>query len=124
MTFYPEKYCPDDGHPGAEAALRHHMRGQILRHLAQIEAVATGPFFAGDAPTCIDVYLAPLLRWCALYPRGDTAWFDTGAFPALMQLCRALEARPAIRRACTSEGMDQRPFSAPLTPRPPEGSAT
>jgi glutathione S-transferase len=119
MTFYPEKYCP-----GSEDALRQHMRGQIMRHLARIEAAVSGPFFGGDAPSCIDLYLAPLLRWCALYPRGDTAWFDTARVPALMHLCRAVEARPAAARAAKAEGMGTAPFSAPAPPDPPEGSAT
>ncbi len=124
MTFYPEKYCPDDACLGAEAALRAHMHSQILQHLAQIEAATTGPYFAGDAPSCVDVYLAPLLRWCALYPSGDTCWFDLARFPALMHLCHAVEARPAARRAAVAEGLGAAPFSAPVLPDPPEGSAT
>ncbi|MFX0547112.1 glutathione S-transferase family protein [Roseovarius sp. S1116L3] len=119
MTFYPEKYCP-----GAEEALRRHMRGQILEHLAQMERAAAGPFFGGDAPSMIDLYLAPLLRWCALYPIGDTAWFTLDGLPKLMGICRKLEARPAVRRAARAEGLGDAPFSAPTLPNPPEGSAT
>ncbi|MFX0540956.1 glutathione S-transferase family protein [Roseovarius sp. S4756] len=119
MTFYPEKYCP-----GAEERMRRHMRGLILGHLAQMECAAAGPFFGGDAPSMIDLYLAPLLRWCALYPVGDTAWFARAALPRLMRICREVEVRPAARRAAKAEGMGDAPFSAPALPDPPEGSAT
>ncbi|WP_281968317.1 glutathione S-transferase family protein [Roseovarius nanhaiticus] len=119
MTFYPEKYCP-----GSEAALRAHMRGQILQYLARIEAAARGPFFAGDAPGMIDLYLAPLLRWCALYPGGADGALDLAPFPALLAMCRTLERRPAAQRAALAEGLGAAPYSAPRPPNPPEGSAT
>ena len=119
MTFYPEKYCP-----GHEAALRAHMRRALVQHLDRVEDAATGPFFGGGALSCIDIYLAALLRWCVLYPRDDTGWFAPDRFPALMGICRAVEARPAALHAATAEGMGAAPFSAPAPPDPPEGSAT
>ena len=119
MIFYPEKYCP-----GHEADLRAHMCAEMAQHLTRVEAAVEGPFFGGDAPSCIDLYLPPLLRWCALYSGDDTDWFDPARFPALMQLCRAVEARPAALRAAVAEGLGPAPFSAPVPPNPPEGSAT
>lgn len=119
MIFYPEKYCP-----GHEAALRAQMCAQMVQYLDRVEAAVRGPFFGGDRLSCIDLYLPPLLRWCALYPGGGTDWFDIARIPALMQLCRNVEARPATLRAAAAEGLGDAPFSAPAEPDPPEGSAT
>ena len=119
MTFYPEKYCPD-----STEGLRIQMRGEINRHLGLVDAAVTGPFFAGTAPGAVDIYLAPLLRWCALYPRGQTAWFNLDRFERLARLALAFEARPSALRAAEAEGLGPTPFSAPHPPDPPEGSAT
>ncbi|PVA10993.1 glutathione S-transferase [Pelagivirga sediminicola] len=119
MTFYPEKYCPGHG-----AALRRHMRGEITRHLASLDGAVAGPWFMGGDIGAIDLYLGPLLRWCALYPLGETAWFDLAQTPALARICAGLEGRACTARARTAEGLGDTPFTAPRLPEPPEGSAT
>ncbi len=41
-----------------------------------------------------------------------------------MRLLAALETRAAVRAAQTAEGLGVTPFTAPVHPTPPEGSAT
>lgn len=118
MTFYPEKYSP-----GHAADLRRHMQGEIARHLTAVEAAARGPWFLGSL-TVIDLYLGPLLRWCALFPAGETAWFDLARTPALAHICAGLEARKSAARADMAEGLGPAPFTAPRPAAPFEGSAT
>lgn len=118
MTFYPQKYCP-----GHEADLRRHVQGEIAQHLTAVDAEAQGPWFLGGL-TAIDLYLGPLLRWCALYPAGETAWFDLARTPALARICAGLEARKSAARADMAEGLGPTPFTAPRPAAPPEGSAT
>ncbi|MFD0857464.1 glutathione S-transferase family protein [Roseovarius aquimarinus] len=119
MSFYPDKYCP-----GHEAALRAHMQAETRRHFGAVETAAKGPFFGGDAPSAIDFYLGPLIRWAALYPRARPGDLDLGAFPRLAGLCRALEALAPVQRVLAAEGMTPSAFTAPELPVPPEGSAT
>ncbi|MCZ4354051.1 glutathione S-transferase family protein [Roseovarius aestuarii] len=119
MTFYPDKYAP-----GHASDLRAHMQGEIIGHLNRINGAMIGPWFLGDAPSALDLYLAPMLRWMALYPVGYTDWFDLSRWPALLAMCTGLEARESTRAAQSAEGLGPRPFSAPQLARPPEGSAT
>lgn len=92
--------------------------------LAEYLAGAGHGWFAAREPSVLDLYLAVMLRWLALYPAGATGWFDLGRWPALHALATRIETRPAARRAARAEGLGPAPFSAPRPPDPPEGSAT
>ena len=120
MLFYPEKYAP-----GAEAALSNCLHDTLNGHLALLDkAVAAREGFGGpDAPMATDLYLSILLRWPALYPRGQSGWYDLAKFPALLALAKAVEARPAMAACQQAEGLGPTPLSAPSLPTPPEGSA-
>jgi len=59
----------------------------------------------------------------ALYPVGGTDWFDLARWPTLAALARDLEMRDSTRAAIAAEGLGARPFTAPVPPDPPEGSA-
>lgn len=117
MTFYPEKYVGAD--EAAQAALRAGVQARLTGDFALLDAA----WRAGD-PTMLDIYLAPLLRWSALYPEGGTAWFDLTRYPALHAMCTALEHRPCTLAAQTAEGLGPTPFTRPRHATPPEGSAT
>jgi glutathione S-transferase len=118
MIFYPHQYAP------SEALAAHHeiISARMLRHFALIEGAATRHprLFAAASP--LGVYAVTLTRWSALYPPGGPRWFDLAAFPTLLALARAQEARvetPVIARA---EGLGPHPFTRPEPPNPPEGS--
>lgn len=126
MTFYPDKYAGTDG--TAQALLRRTLYRPNAAAMTLPQALALMDAWTArqgaDDPTVIDYYLACLLRWCALYPAGDTGWFDLDAYPALQALAQTLETRPAVHAAQAAEGLGPTPFTAPRPPSPPEGSAT
>lgn len=119
MIFYPDQYTSDDPHH--HAALRRTVQTALRAHLAQVE------LRAGDAPLprALQFYLAPLLRWCALYPKGaDHSWFSLADTPHLHAMCLAIEDLPCTKIAQAAEGLGPTPFTDPHYPTPPEGSAT
>ncbi|MFP4275769.1 MAG: glutathione S-transferase family protein [Paracoccaceae bacterium] len=124
MLFYPHSYVGQDAR--AQAHLRKTMTQELDRHLRKLDDVAAErPAWLGGAqPSALDLYLAPCLRWCALYPAGMTGWFALARYPALQTLCARLEGRASTRAAILAEGLGPHPFTAPIHPAPPEGSAT
>ena len=119
--FDPDRYA------GAEvAAFRALTEGRILRSLALLDAaLADRPGWCRPgAPGVLGCYLAPLVRWLALYPRTNPMKPDLAAYPALRAVLSDLEGRPSARRAAEAEGLGPAPFTAPAYPAPPEGSAT
>ncbi|MBS1303914.1 glutathione S-transferase family protein [Loktanella sp. SALINAS62] len=111
-TFYPDTYTP-----APAGMIRAAMQAQVSAHLALIDAHT-------DALSPLHhCYLAPMLRWTALY--GDNGdWFSIRDFPALQTLATVFEASPAAQRAAMAEGLGPTPFSAPRHAQPPEGTAT
>lgn len=119
MLFYPETYV--GAGPAAQATLRAVQRRRIEDYLEILDA----EWEERETPDIRDLYLGPMLRWCALYPTdADRSWFDLSAFPALHQMATMLETRPSTHAAQTAEGLGPTPFTAPRAPEPPEGSAT
>jgi glutathione S-transferase len=119
QIFYPHRYVPADAHAGHLEIMAARMTG----YFAHLDAAATQHprLFAAASP--LGVYTITLTRWAALYPEHGPKWFDLAAFPALMTLAQAQEARvetPVIARA---EGLGPHPFTRPQQPNPPEGSA-
>ncbi|RKF17261.1 glutathione S-transferase family protein [Roseovarius spongiae] len=121
MRFYPEKYIGPDS--AAHAALLAGTQADLTRQFDTLERHAGGVFGAAD-PTMIDLYLAPMLRWTALYPSGDCSWFNLSQWSALRALAQRVETRPSAIKAKRAEGLGETPFSAPRHATPPEGSAT
>lgn len=118
QIFYPHQYCPAEAHPGHLVIMAARMRA----HFALIDAAArqSPALFAAGRP--LGVYAVTLTRWSALYPPNAPRWFDLNAYPALLALAEAQEARvetPVIARA---EGLGPHPFTQPKHPNPPEGS--
>lgn len=119
MTFYPEKYAGPD--PAHQAALRLTLQTALQQHLKAVETRAAHAPFA----IAIQLYLAALLRWCALYPTDtDKSWFQLNSMPNLHNLCKMVEEMPCTAAAQAAEGLGQTPFSAPRYATPPHGSAT
>lgn len=119
MTFYPEKYIA----PEAERVMRSSLQGVLQTQLSLLENAAEVAWPKGQEPTVLAYYIACILRWSALYPAGETDWFDLTSYPALLALVTGLEARNAVRVAQAAEGLGPTPFTVPHNCTPPEGSA-
>ncbi|HHC30120.1 MAG TPA: glutathione S-transferase family protein, partial [Rhodobacterales bacterium] len=119
--FYPDTIAGPEPDAFTE---RTRARVAEMLDLAETHAGAGHRWFAAPEPSVLDLYMAVMLRWLALYPVGDTGWFTLTRWPALHALAARIEARPAALRAAEAEGLGPTPFSAPHYPNPPEGSAT
>ncbi len=129
MLFYPAKYVGEDA--AAQAHLRRTLTRRSPDHMTLPDALdlldaryCTRGAAPVGAPDVLDYYIATLLRWCALYPAGQTAWFELQEYPGLLTLAQDLETRPAVRAVRAAEGLGPAPFTAPSYANPPEGSAT
>jgi len=125
LLFYPERHAGPD--PSAQANLRSHVTPRLAEHLAHLDAVAAGApaWLCESAPSALSLYVSCMMRWMALYPRGsDRSWYLPAETPHLLRIAGALEARPSTAAAQAAEGLGPTPFTAPVYPDPPEGSAT
>lgn len=118
MLFYPGHYNPDD-----PATVRSQTRKRLIVQFDLLENAQNADWLDRDGASAQACYLAPLLRWPALYG-GTTDWFDLARWPRLMGFAQRYEQRPAAQRAARAEGLGHTPFSAPTPCNPPEGSAT
>ncbi|GAA6181304.1 glutathione S-transferase family protein [Shimia sp. NS0008-38b] len=123
MTFYPSQYIPDA--PEAAPALTAGARANVLQGLTLMEAVAGAghDWCNGKTPSALDLYMAALMRWMALYPNDSTDWFVISEWPNLLHMAARLQARASVTALCAAEGMSAHPFTQPKPPHPPEGSA-
>ncbi len=115
ILFYPDQYIAANQAETLRAATRH----RIAVNLGLLNDANPGWLRIPSIHAC---YLAPLLRWPALYG-GDPAWYDLRRWPDLMAFARAFETTGPARNAARAEGLGATPFSAPTLPDPPEGSA-
>ena len=125
MRFYPDQYVGGD--PAAQATLRAHLKGEIIRHVGLLEtqAAQSPAWLCGPAPSALDLYLACLLRWLQIYPAAeDNSWFNLADWPHLQAMATRLERCNSVRAAIHAEGLGETPFTAPRHATPPEGSAT
>lgn len=116
MWFYPEKYIA----PAAVDTLQATTVKNLAAHFAHLEAHA--PWLDDHTPSALGCYLAPMVRWAALYGPSQT-WFDLSKYPRLRAYVISLETRASAHEACLAEGLGETIFSNPAIPNPPEGSA-
>ena len=118
--FYPEQVTGS----GGTLALVTRSRERVVAMLGLLEAAlpALGPWLGGERSSLLDCYLCPLLRWPAVYPGGQTGWYDLDRWPGLMAVMARMEARPESRAAALAEGLGTHPFTRPERPNPPEGT--
>lgn len=116
MWFYPSKYIGEAGVP----ALLDVTRVRLLDLFAHLEAHAG--WFDRAAPSALGCYIAPMVRWAALYG-PEQAWFDLSKYPKLKSYVTCLEQRASAHEASVAEGLGETIFSDPANPNPPEGSA-
>lgn len=124
MLFYPDQYIGDNQE--RQEHLRQHMQERLSHHLDTLENVLhqKPPWFGATRHSILDFYVACLLRWMALYPKGGTDWFVLAKWPHLQSFAARLEPCAGVQRAIDAEGLGPTPFSAPRHANPPEGSAT
>ena len=120
QLFYPDHYVP------AAATEAHHdiLVARMIRHFTLLDAAADHHPDVFAPSGIMAPYLAALMRWSVLYPRGQRPWFHLTRFPALTRMAQSLEASEHARRCARLEGLGPTPFTAPHLATPPEGSAT
>jgi glutathione S-transferase len=123
FVFYSDRFVGPD--PDQQAAFRVPLQNQIGRSLLLLNESLPGRDWAlpGPAPSLLDCYLAPILRWTQLYPTLAPGWFCTQEVPKLLQIADAMQKRPSGQKAQNAEGLGPRPFTDPQMAQPPEGSA-
>ncbi|EYD72131.1 Glutathione S-transferase [Rubellimicrobium mesophilum DSM 19309] len=119
IIFYPERHVAGDTGP---LVARTRERIIAMLDLLEAEAPRLRPWLGAEGSSLLDCYLCPQLRWLALYPQGDTAWFDLTRWPTLHAVAEKMDTRPETAEAQRAEGLGPTPFSAPVLPNPPEGS--
>lgn len=124
QMFYPEKFiCADQ-----IDALRDGLAQRICADFAQIDQVISDPdmhWLGGADLSLLDIYVCACLRWAQLYPKTYTkGWAQIHTYPNLLALAARVEKHPTLIKVQAAEGLGPTPFSAPIHPNPPEGSAT
>ncbi len=117
MLFYPTQFTDGD-----IKALRIPTRSRMIDKLSLLNDAKDADWLDADAASAPGCYLGPMLRWCAIYG-GAPDWFDLARWPRLLAFAKRAEARAAVLRAATAEGLGATPFSSPSPCNPPEGSA-
>ena len=124
ITFYPEQYVGADA--AAQIALRRHIWAEFTTHLDKLETLAAEGhgWFGGDTPSVLEFYICCIIRWRRLYPADQPPGFSLANWPRLHAIATRLEGRSSVEIAAKAEGLGPTPFTAPIHPNPPEGSAT
>jgi len=117
MMFYPTHCANGDYSPTHRKAEQ-----RLKAHLDVLPSAQTVYWLESDRPSIHAYYLAPMLRWAALYGGGDT-WFDLKDWSRLHAFALKFETRDSVQQAILAEGLGQTPFSNPAPCNPPEGSA-
>ena len=117
--FYPHLIAGND--PEHQAVASRQIQTSLTAHFDLLDRRCT---WNEETLTVLDLYLAVLLRWPALYPvAADRSWFDLARWPNLHALAQRIEMRDSARAAIRAEGLGPTPFSNPHPATPPEGSA-
>ncbi len=121
MLFYPQQYIGVDG----VDALNEATRGRLNEQLSLLDnSLENAPYIGGAAPTLLDCYLCPMLRWMQLFPANAPSRPRLSDHPTLARIAAINETHSSTAAAITAEGLGQTPFTAPRHATPPEGSAT
>ncbi len=117
MIFYAETFGSDVND------LRLKTQVRITSLLDILEATAADQPEWLSTTSAHGCYLCPMLRWLALYPDTNPDWYDLSRWPHLHDLAQAMDISPHGVASAAAEGLGPTPFSAPVRPNPPEGSA-
>ena len=120
VLFYPSQYIAAE----YTDVLAVTTRERLAAHLTILDGATQGAsWISGAAPTILDCYLCPMLRWMQLYPMNAPTRPVLRDYPNLHRIAVANEPHAATKHAQVAEGLGDTPFSAPTYPNPPEGSA-
>lgn len=120
MLFYPDQYTTENG----QGALSEHTRTRLCDQLAILDTGLAGAgYVGGKAPSILDCYLCPMLRWMQLYPVSAPSRPNLADFPTLQRIAETNETYRSTAAAVAAEGLGDAPFTAPNYAQPPEGSA-
>lgn len=120
MLLYPDGFIA----PEYAAALSVTTRKNLHAQLQILDAEAQdAPWIGGDAPTILDCYLCPMLRWIQLYPLNAPERPILSNYMNLHRIALKNETHESTLSAQTAEGLGPTPFTAPSFAAPPEGSA-
>ncbi len=124
QVFYANKYVGDNAAAQVEfrQCARERLAGNLTILETQYKTAATGYLF-GDDPCVIDIYLALCLRWLQLYPSAERGTFTLTAYPSISKMFAVLQRRPAVIKACASEGITGHVFTNADFVNPEFGSA-
>lgn len=75
---------------------------EILKRLGFVEDKLSADYLMGESFTVADAYLFVILRW------ARTLHLDLSSMPHLLAFKARMEARPAVQKALTEEGLFQR----------------
>jgi glutathione S-transferase len=103
LYFYPERWADD---AGAVAQVKAHAEAKVGALLDQLDAEFArhgGSWLLGDAFSLVDPYAFVLCRWTRGFAR------PARSLPNLKPFLDRMLARPAVRRAFATEGL-QEPF--------------
>ena len=103
LYFYPERWADD---AGAVAQVKAHAEAKVGALLDQLDAEFArhaGSWLLGDAFSLVDPYAFVLCRWTRGFAR------PARSLPHLKPFLDRMLARPAVRRAFATEGL-QEPF--------------
>ena len=119
QMFYPNRYVP------AHACAAHHglLASRMQQHFGHLDRAAAKHPALFSTHGILAPYVCALMRWSVLYPQGQVPWFDLSHFAALQSVAQRLEQTDQAKRVAHAEGLGQHPFTAPVFPDPPEGSA-
>ncbi len=117
ILFYPDKHVDGDVGP-----LHKKTQRRVAEMLRVMNDAARAPWLEADGPTAQGCYLAPMLRWLALYGAPND-WFALSDYPRLLTFARRADLWACTAKAQAAEGLGPTPFSAPSSPNPPEGRA-
>lgn len=119
QIFYPQLHVPPDATAGHHALLT----ARMIRHVTLLDRAAADHPGLFTAYGLLLPYTAALMRWSVLYPAHAPRWLSLTSYPTLAPLLMHLDSTPAAQTVARAEGLGPLPFSAPILPRPPEGSA-
>ncbi len=122
LIFYPDKHIAAPHIPALNVRTRERTADSL--DILQAALPRLSGWIGAAQPSVLDCYLCPMLRWLKLYPTGETGWFAIDRWPGLLAIAQKMESRPSTQAAILAEGLGPTPFSRPVHPVPPEGSAT
>ncbi len=117
MRFYPDQFVGT--HNAAQTHLRAHLASEIQRHLDILNAAygAKASWMGAADLSVLDVYLACICRWIALYPKDEVkAWCKITRWPFLHDMMARLETCDCTQAAILAEGLGPHPFTKPDYP--------